>query len=175
MFIRVTATVLSGYDQRKPETFMLPHVEILSCCSLLFLHSDVDECLQAALSSTQICDDASMLCENTPGSFNCVCPGNTMFVDGECREPIGESVTCSLEQPEPPINVDTLKSGHLCVIRTLCFVPMQYKYCVFHSLKSGHISNQDTPKNVRILEGPLAESIGTYFTYVESVLITEMS
>ena len=63
----------------------------------LFL-ADVDECLEAALMGQLACMDESMLCDNTIGSFECSCPGNTMFLDGECREPPGESaiVVCSI-------------------------------------------------------------------------------
>ena len=50
---------------------------------------DIDECVEAVLAGGQACMDESMLCINTIGSFVCSCPGNTEFIDGECREPIG--------------------------------------------------------------------------------------
>ena len=55
----------------------------LTCYSL----TDINECQQAALNSIVICDDESMLCMDTDGSFMCVCPQGTEFIDGQCREP----------------------------------------------------------------------------------------
>lgn len=40
-------------------------------------HTDIDECLEAALSATDLCEeDKNSQCQNTEGSFECICvPG----------------------------------------------------------------------------------------------------
>ena len=49
--------------------------------------ADIDECIVAALNGMVICDDESMLCIDTDGSFTCVCPQGTEFIDRQCRQP----------------------------------------------------------------------------------------
>lgn len=52
-------------------------------CSL----PDIDECMMAALAGEQLCM-IPMMCENTEGNFDCVCPpGSEPFNNGTmCRE-----------------------------------------------------------------------------------------
>ena len=38
----------------------------------------------AALEQRQICPH-SAYCENTPGSYECICPGDTQLINGTCR------------------------------------------------------------------------------------------
>ena len=47
------------------------------------LLSDVDECVVAALEQRAICP-ITAYCENTPGHYECTCPGDTLLRDGEC-------------------------------------------------------------------------------------------
>ena len=49
--------------------------------------ADINECLEAVLAGVQPCDDESMVCRDTPGSFTCLCPSGTQLTNGECREP----------------------------------------------------------------------------------------
>ena len=51
-----------------------------------FLIADVDECFEAVMAGGIACDDESMICTNTPGSFSCTCPQGTEELEGECRE-----------------------------------------------------------------------------------------
>ena len=52
----------------------------------LFFLLDIDECSDTALAGGMACEHESQLCINTPGNFSCECPGNTEFLDGQCRE-----------------------------------------------------------------------------------------
>lgn len=52
-----------------------------SCVHTLL--SDVDECVVAALEQRAICPH-SAYCENTPGYYECTCPGDTLLKDGAC-------------------------------------------------------------------------------------------
>ena len=47
--------------------------------------SDVDECVEAALAERMICQP-STYCVNNPGSFVCICPGDTQLIDEECTQ-----------------------------------------------------------------------------------------
>jgi len=48
------------------------------------LHSDNNECREAALDRRTLCPQPQ-LCENTPGSFQCVCPSGTEMINMTCR------------------------------------------------------------------------------------------
>ena len=52
----------------------------LSLCVL----SDVDECVEAALAERMICPHSAQYCVNNPGGYECICPGDTELIDGEC-------------------------------------------------------------------------------------------
>ena len=56
-------------------------------CTLLHHDIDIDECEEAALDGMQLCM-TPMMCENTIGNFDCVCPpGSEPFNNGTmCRE-----------------------------------------------------------------------------------------
>lgn len=43
--------------------------------------SDVDECL----AWTFDCEDDSQMCENTYGSYKCVCAEGLYWIDGQCK------------------------------------------------------------------------------------------
>ena len=62
------------------------------------LYADNDECVMAALAGEQLCM-IPMMCENTNGSFACVCPpGSELFNnDTMCRE--GNDVLLVKHQP----------------------------------------------------------------------------
>ena len=49
--------------------------------SLLVNTSDVDECL----TWTFDCEDDSQMCENTYGSYKCVCAEGLYWIDGQCK------------------------------------------------------------------------------------------
>ena len=49
--------------------------------SLLVHTSDVDECL----AWTFDCEDDSQMCENTYGSYKCVCAEGLYWIDGQCK------------------------------------------------------------------------------------------
>ena len=61
-------------------------VHTLVLCGSLIFSPDIDECLLAAQNNTDLCDP--MICSNTDGGFECVCPGGTEAVGGVCV-PIG--------------------------------------------------------------------------------------
>lgn len=62
------------------------HVQVMSqfMCRGFNLHlPDNDECLMAVIEGRMICN-ATQICNNTPGSFSCICPLGTELVDGIC-------------------------------------------------------------------------------------------
>ena len=60
---------------------------IIAVTYLLHTHynfsSDVDECVEAALERRMTCPH-SAYCVNNPGGYECICPGDTQLIDGEC-------------------------------------------------------------------------------------------
>ena len=61
---------------------MVLRVEIYSSYRYLFANtSDVDECL----AWTFDCEDDSQMCENTYGSYKCVCAEGLYWIDGQCK------------------------------------------------------------------------------------------
>ena len=50
------------------------------------LHADIDDCLVAALLSTDLCqEDANAKCINLVGSYECVCVPGFERVNGTCQ------------------------------------------------------------------------------------------
>lgn len=68
---------------------MVLRVEIYSS-SLLVNTSDVDECL----AWTFDCEDESQMCENTYGSYKCVCAEGLYWIDGKCKGEISILLRC---------------------------------------------------------------------------------
>ena len=44
----------------------------------LLFPTDINECVEAAMNNQQICN-MTQSCENTLGSFQCICPGGTQL------------------------------------------------------------------------------------------------
>ena len=53
----------------------------INSSSLLVNTPDVDECL----AWTFDCEDDSQMCENTYGSYKCVCAEGLYWIDGQCK------------------------------------------------------------------------------------------
>ena len=47
-------------------------------------HADINECVEAALERLALCREPQ-LCQNTLGSFSCVCPPGTVMVNSTCE------------------------------------------------------------------------------------------
>lgn len=64
-------------------------VSVTRFCStsvLLCLFSDIDECLEAARSSVNLCQlDENTVCVNLEGSYECVCVSGYMNISGICQ------------------------------------------------------------------------------------------
>ena len=56
--------------------------------SFWFITSDIDECLEAALSNKLLCND-SEICQNTLGGYYCGCPPGTEYsnTNQKCEVP----------------------------------------------------------------------------------------
>ncbi len=52
---------------------------------MCIVFADINECLEAALAGSTICN-ATMSCVNTEGSSMCICVEGTELVNGVCRE-----------------------------------------------------------------------------------------
>ena len=70
--------------------------------SLIVKTLDVDECL----AWTFDCEDDSQMCENTYGSYKCVCAEGLYWIDGQCK---GEIPILLIEiHSKPPCADETL-------------------------------------------------------------------
>ena len=59
---------------------MLDCIVIMVLCNIIV---DIDECLEAALSSVDLCDQNSQ-CVNSDGSFSCICVPGYEEINGTC-------------------------------------------------------------------------------------------
>lgn len=62
----------------------------INSSSLLVNTPDVDECL----AWTFDCEDDSQMCENTYGSYKCVCAEGLYWIDGQCKGEIHFKPLC---------------------------------------------------------------------------------
>lgn len=59
----------------------------------MYIHVDIDECYDAAVEGTDLCDDDKMrVCENIPGSFKCVCTSGYEEVGRKCERELVQSL-----------------------------------------------------------------------------------
>ena len=57
-----------------------PEIDIL-CSS-----ADIDECTEAAMQGTLLCENPNQRCQNNLGSYECLCPDGTMEnTEGVCE------------------------------------------------------------------------------------------
>ena len=70
-------------------TYDVLSIKIVTSPSKLFhliLLPDIDECEDAAVAQMSLCGE-SMLCNNTEGGFECICPAGTQLFDNICEIP----------------------------------------------------------------------------------------
>lgn len=56
------------------------------CIHTDYMHSDIDECLEAALVSNNLCEtDKNTQCVNSEGSYTCKCVSGYTRENGTCQ------------------------------------------------------------------------------------------
>ena len=59
---------------------------LIRSLKILFVFTDIDECLEAALNAVDLCvDDQNTQCSNTEGSFECICVPGFARENGTCH------------------------------------------------------------------------------------------